>query len=336
MKILIVDDSADATAVAKARLVHEGHDIFCAGGGREGLEMASRQTPDLVLLDVDMPDIDGFEVCRRLKEDPVTCCTPVIFLSGSGGTEEKVKGLDLGAVDFVTKPFDAFELRARVRSALRTKQLQDMLRDYAMIDPLTALPNRRALDERLAQEWARLLRYGGNLSVIMADIDHFKQTNDRFGHPAGDEILRQVAQRLAAASRKTDLLARYGGEEFVIVAPETAGPEAATFAERLRQEVAQPSLQIHGESLPVTASFGVADNKRHGSPDQIVQAADEALYRAKTAGRNCIRLADGSAPNAGAPESICRTCANSSAYSGDQLTAYQPAKQFAFPVRAQA
>ena len=161
MKILIIDDSADALAVAKTRLAHEGHEILCAGGGREGLETAGRETPDLILLDVDMPDMNGFEVCRRLKENTATFSTPVIFLSGSGGIDDKVKGLDLGAADFVTKPFDAYELRARVRAVLRTKHLQDLLRECALIDPLTELPNRRALDERLRQEWARLLRHGG-------------------------------------------------------------------------------------------------------------------------------------------------------------------------------
>lgn len=129
MRILIIDDSADALAVAKARLAQEGHEILCAGGGREGLEAVGRESPDLVLLDVDMPEMNGFEVCRRLKEDAATYSMPVIFLSGSGGTDEKVKGLDLGAVDFVTKPFDAYELRARVRAALRTKHLQDLLRN---------------------------------------------------------------------------------------------------------------------------------------------------------------------------------------------------------------
>jgi two-component system, cell cycle response regulator len=289
MKILIIDDSPDAVAVAKARLAHEGHEILVAFAGREGLEIADREDPDLVLLDVDMPGMTGFEVCQRLKENAATCLIPVIFLSGSGGADDKVKGLDLGAVDFVTKPFDTFELRARVRAALRTKHLQDLLRKYALIDPLTELPNRRALDERLQQEWARLLRHGGHLSVLMADIDHFKRFNDQFGHPVGDEVLRQVAHLLARGCRESDMPVRYGGEEFVVVAPETTAQAAAELAERLRLSICAQPLQAHGHSLDVTASFGVADNDGAKKPEELVRAADEAMYAAKTAGRNCVR-----------------------------------------------
>jgi len=289
MKILIIDDSADALAVAKTRLAHEGHEILCASGGKDGLDMAGRQNPDLILLDVDMPDMSGFDVCRRLKEDAVTCSIPVIFLSGSGGIDDRVKGLDLGAVDFVTKPFDAFELRARVRAALRTKHLQDLLRKYALIDPLTELPNRRAMDERLQQEWARLLRHGGRLSVIMADLDQFKRINDQFGHPAGDEVLRQVARLLAEGCRESDTPARYGGDEFAIVAPETTAQAAVDFAERLRMSICSRPLEVPGKAVEVTVSFGVADNEGLKSPEELVQAVDEALYCAKSAGRNCVR-----------------------------------------------
>ncbi len=289
MKILIIDDSPDALAVAKARLVNEGHEILCAGGGREGIETAGCENPDLILLDVDMPDINGFDVCRKLKADPVLCMIPVIFLSGSGGQDEKVKGLDIGAVDFVTKPFDAFELRARVNAALRTKRMQDLLIEHAKIDPLTGLPNRRSLDERLAQEWSRLLRHGGHLSVIMTDIDHFKNINDRIGHSAGDEVLRKVARLLADGCRKSDMPARYGGEEFVVVAPENTAQAAFDFAERLRMSICARPLEVGGKAVEVTASFGVADHEGCKSPEELVHAADEALYRAKAAGRNCVK-----------------------------------------------
>jgi len=289
MKILIIDDSPDALTVAKTRLAHEGHEILCAGGGKEGLEAAGRENPDLVLLDVDMPDINGFDVCRRLKADARLCMVPVIFLSGSSGPEEKVKGLNIGAVDFVTKPFDAFELRARVNAALRTKQMQDLLIEHAQIDPLTGLANRRGLDERLAQEWARLLRHGGCLSVIMADLDDFKRVNDQFGHPAGDEVLRQVARLLADGCRESDMPARYGGEEFVVIAPETTAQAAADLAERLRMSICFRPLAVRGKAVEVTVSLGVADNEGLKTPEELVQAADEALYCAKSAGRNCVK-----------------------------------------------
>jgi diguanylate cyclase (GGDEF)-like protein len=289
MKILIIDDSPDALAVAKTRLAHEGHEIMCAGGGKEGLEAVGRDIPDLVLLDVDMPGMTGFEVCQRLKSEAVTSSIPVVFLSGSDGADDKVKGLDLGGVDFVTKPFDAFELCARVRAALRTKRLQDLLRKHALMDPLTELFNRRALDECLDREWARHLRYGGHLTVIMADIDHFKRVNDRFGHATGDEVLRQVARLLAAGCRESDTAARSGGEEFVVVAPEIPIQGAAGLAERLRMSICSRPLAVHDKTLEVTVSFGVADSEGRKTAGALLQAADEALYRAKSAGRNCVR-----------------------------------------------
>ena len=298
MKILIIDDSPDALAVAKTRLAHEGHEILCAGGGREGLETAGRENPDLILLDVDMPGLNGFDVCRRLKADADLCGIPVIFLSGSGGVEEKVKGLNIGAVDFVTKPFDEFELRARVNAALRTKQMQDLLIEHAKIDPLTGLPNRRALNERLSQEWSRLMRHGGHLSVIMADIDHFKNVNDQFGHPAGDEVLCQVARLLADGCRESDMLARYGGDEFVLVAPETTAQAATDFVERLRMSICTRPLEVHGRAIEVTASFGVAGNEWLKTPEDMIHAADEALYRAKSAGRNCVKGVESTTPAA--------------------------------------
>ena len=292
MKILIIDDSPDALAVAKTRLAREGHAILCAGGGRDGLEAAGRELPDLILLDVDMPDLNGFDVCRRLKASHDLCMIPVIFLSGSGGPEDKIEGLNLGAVDFVTKPFDAFELRARVNAALRTKQMQDLLIQHAKIDPLTGLPNRRALDERLQKEWTRLLRHGGSLSVIMADIDHFKLINDQFGHPVGDGVLRHVARLLTEGCREYDMPARYGGEEFMVIAPETAVQAAADFAERLRLSICARTLEAHGKSVTVTASFGVAGHESATSPADLVQSADRALYQAKSAGRNCVKGAE--------------------------------------------
>jgi diguanylate cyclase (GGDEF)-like protein len=289
MKILIIDDNPDALAVAKTRLAKEGVDILCAEGGAAGLEAARRESPDLILLDVDMPDISGFDVCRALKADADLCIIPVLFLTGSGTAEDKVKGLDLGAVDYVTKPFDAFELRARVRAALRTKHLQDLLIEHAHIDPLTGLPNRRALLERLQREWARLQRHGGTLAFIMADIDNFKQVNDAYGHNIGDRLLQEVARSIARQCREEDLPARYGGDEFAIVVPDEAASRAAHLAERCRQDIAEIRLPLRSEIVQTTASFGVADAAAAPSIETLVQHADEALYRAKDAGRNRVQ-----------------------------------------------
>lgn len=288
MKVLIIDDDPDALEVAKARLSKEDLDIACAQGGLPGLKAARNEEPDLILLDLDMPDISGFDVCRSLKADPELCMIPVLFLSGSTTPEDKIAGLDLGAVDYVTKPFDAFELRARVRAALRTKHLQDMLFEHAHIDPLTGLPNRRALMERLQQEWARIERHCGQLSFVMADIDEFKSINDRLGHQAGDKILQQVAGVLAAQCRESDLPARFGGDELAIVIPGEDAAAAKHLAERCRREIAKTCVLVQKEMISITASFGVADSLGVNSLGTLMRHADDALYEAKRGGRNCV------------------------------------------------
>jgi len=292
MKILIIDDNAAALNVAKTRLAKECLDILCVEGGVAGLEVARRENPDLILLDVDMPDMSGFDVCRALKADPELCMIPVLFLSGSGTAEDKVKGLDLGAVDYITKPFDTFELRARVRATLRTKQLQDLLIEHAHIDPLTGLSNRRALMERLQREWARFERHGGQLSFVMADIDHFKRVNDVYGHQIGDKMLQEVAGVIAQQCREVDLPARYGGDEFAIVVADETASGAIRLADRCREEIAKIRVAVNGETVAVTASFGVADANNLPSPEALMKRADEALYRAKQAGRNLVLACD--------------------------------------------
>ena len=291
MKVLIIDDSMEALAIAKARLAKEGLTVVCANGGKRGLEEASREPPDLVLLDLDMPDMSGFGVCRALKADPDLCMIPVIFLCGSGTESDKVEGLDLGAVDYVTKPFDAFELRARVRAALRTKHLQDLLIHYGHVDPLTELGNRRALTDRLCQEWARIQRHGGSLAFIMADVDHFKLVNDAHGHPAGDDVLREIAGIISAQCRDSDIPARYGGEEFAVVCTATDAVGATKLAERCREQIEKHEVSLAADTVQVTASFGVADSGDATSVDGLVAAADEALYEAKEVGRNRVVVA---------------------------------------------
>ncbi len=289
MKVLIIDDNPDAIALARARLSKEGLELLYADGGKAGLAMVARERPDLVLLDLDMPDMSGFDVCRALKANGELCMIPIIFLSGSAGPEDKVEGLNLGAVDYVTKPFDAFELRARVNAALRTKHMQDLLIEQARIDPLTGLPNRRALTERLAQEWARIQRHGGSLSFILGDVDYFKQVNDTYGHTVGDRALQAVAGAIADQCRETDLPSRYGGEEFAIVCNEKA-PGAEMLAERCRQAVEDVRLSVGSETVSVTASFGVVDAEDADSLKTMIQQADEALYRAKNTGRNRVEV----------------------------------------------
>jgi len=288
MKILIIDDDPDALEAGKAHLLKEYPNVLCADGGTAGLEAARREKPDLILLDIEMPDVSGFDVCRALKADPELCMIPVLFLSGSGDAEDKVQGLDLGAVDYVTKPFDASELRARVRAALRTKHLQDLLVNNAHVDPLTGLANRRALTECLQREWARTERHGGALSFIMADIDRFKNINDTYGHYIGDRLLQEVAKAIARQCRQTDLPARYGGDEFAILVPDEAVSNALCFAERCRQEIQHLRVPVGDNTIRTTGSFGVADASGLPSPEALVARADEALYHAKAAGRNRV------------------------------------------------
>ena len=289
-RLLLVDDDVESLAVARARLADDQIEISCATGGRAGLEAAKSQHPDLILLDLDMPDMTGFDVCRILKADPELCMIPVLFLSGSGTSGDKVRGLDLGAVDYITKPFDDFELRARVRAAIRTKELQDLLIEHAHIDPLTGLPNRRALMDRLQMEWARMQRHGGELSFIMADIDYFKRVNDTYGHSIGDKVLQEVARTIARQCRESDLPARYGGEEFAVVVPNEGISGAVHLAERCRQEIEKVNLPAKGEPIRPTASFGVADAVGVSSAELLADRADQALYQAKAAGRNRVAV----------------------------------------------
>jgi len=291
MKVLIVDDSPEALAIAKTRLLKENLEVVCAGGGQSGLSVAATEKPDLILLDINMPDMSGFVLCRQLKADAELCMIPIIFLTGSDSREDRVKGLDIGAVDYVTKPFDAFELRARVRAALRTKHLQDLLVQHARLDPLTELPNRRALTERLQMEWARKERHSSLLSFVLADIDHFKQVNDTYGHIAGDRLLQEVAKTIAGQCRRTDLPCRVGGEEFAIIAPDVRAGQAACLADRCRGAMEQIGLAVGEDTVRITASFGVADAVGVCCEQELIRAADEALYRAKSDGRNCVRCA---------------------------------------------
>jgi len=289
--VLIIDDSEAIHSLLRARLSPEPVELHFTSGGEEGLARAVELQPDLILLDVDMPAPDGFEVCRRLKGDARTQPIPVVFLSGATSTEEKIKGLELGAVDYITKPFDPAELRARVRASLRTKYLMDLLSRKAMIDGLTGLWNRAYFESRMNTELSLARRARQPLACLMIDLDHFKQLNDLHGHPFGDEVLRTVGQLLSETCRAEDVVCRYGGEEFVILAPNTPAPAATGLGERIRVALESFNWTCRGKAVKVTASIGVAD-LRHSPPPTILELADAALYQAKHAGRNRVVLAE--------------------------------------------
>jgi len=292
-KVLIIDDSKTIHAVVKSKLSDEPIEFHSALNGKVGLELAAALQPDLILLDLELPDLNGFEVCRLLKADPATMIIPIIFLTGASSTEQKIKGLQLGAADYVTKPFDVAELLARVGASLRTKFLLDLLSKKAMIDGLTGLWNRSYLDQRLNAELSLSARTGQTFSCIMADVDHFKAINDTYGHAFGDLALRTTSQIFAENTRAEDIVCRYGGEEFAILLPGVGVVGGAAFAERMRDRISQLVLPHGSGVVRLTCSFGIAeilkDNVAGASP---IQLADQALYQAKRTGRNRVVAAD--------------------------------------------
>jgi diguanylate cyclase (GGDEF)-like protein len=253
--------------------------------------MAGELQPDLILLDVTMPEISGIEVCRALKSDPRTASLQVIFLSGANDVAVKVLGFELGAIDFVTKPFDAAELRARIRAALRTKRYQDLLATQAQLDALTGLRNRGYFDQKLDEEIRAAQRYERPVSLVLVDIDHFKRINDTYGHPFGDKVLQAVGECLSASVRATDAACRYGGEEFAVILTETTAEEAMLFARRLQARLRGLSFSAGGEFIRITASFGICGTDQGDAllhRVALVSSADDALYDAKHSGRDRI------------------------------------------------
>jgi diguanylate cyclase (GGDEF)-like protein len=285
--VLVIDDSPDVHRLLRARLRHEEIDLIGADNGRSGLERARTARPAMILLDLDMPDMDGFEVLRHLKNDQATLDIPVIVLSGLQSAQDKVMAFDLGAVDYITKPFNLTELRVRVRSALKMYRLVQMLAQCAQIDGLTGLWNRAYFDKRWSDEVAAAQRHERALSLAMIDADHFKSVNDTFGHPAGDAVLQGIAKTLQRECRQEDVACRYGGEEFALIMPDTGPGDALRVCERIRMCLAEIVWPRHPER-PVTVSVGLAGGSPKGDVDAAkwLEAADRNLYTAKKAGRN--------------------------------------------------
>lgn len=297
--ILVVDDEPDNIELISAALEDQHHVIF-ATHGDEALALAVAQRPDLILLDVVMPAPGGYEVCRRLKADPATASIPVIFVTGLDSQEDEAKGLELGAIDYVTKPVSPPILCARVRNHLELKRARDQLEVLSASDSLTGLANRRRFDTVLAAEIARHRRNLEPLSLVLIDVDHFKAYNDAYGHVAGDACLRRVAEAIASAARRPpDLVARYGGEEFVCVLPETDQRGALRVAEQVRAAVAALGVPHERSSAAgtVTASVGVITTYCDDDlgPNELVALADGQLYGAKSEGRNMVHGFDATA-----------------------------------------
>jgi diguanylate cyclase (GGDEF)-like protein len=301
MKILIAEDDIDFRAVLEATLTSWGHEVISVGDGLEALAHLRQEAgPPLALLDWFMPGFNGIEVCRELRRGGAAPYVYVILVTGRAARQDLLEGLEAGADDYLVKPVDVEEMRARLATALRivtTQQRllaeQEALRRQATHDPLTGLWNRAVILEILEREVSRSRREGGALGVLMADLDHFKAINDTYGHPAGDAVLREAAQCMLAAYRPYDTIGRYGGEEFLIVLPGCDVPTLVDLGERLRRSIADRSVSLPGGgAVWVTLSLGAAasDAARPLEAAALVQAADTALYRAKQAGRNRVEL----------------------------------------------
>lgn len=286
--VLLIDDSVDVHRLLQARLKHEQIHLIGAMNGPEALEIAERTSLACILLDLDMPGMDGFEVLRALKDRTTTNNVPVIVLSGLAGSEDKVTAFDLGATDYVTKPFDLAELRARLRASLRLNQLLHLLAERADVDGLTSLGNRAHFNKRWAEKVAECKRYGHPLSLAMFDADFFKKVNDTYGHPAGDEVLQRIARLLQSECRTPDVPCRYGGEEFALIMPNTGPSDAQKVVDRIREAMMEIVFARHPEHK-VTLSIGLAGSDESVgelTAEQWLELADQNLYQAKRAGRN--------------------------------------------------
>ncbi|HPM78936.1 MAG TPA: diguanylate cyclase [bacterium] len=294
-RILVVDDNPDNVDLLTQYLSGLDYEVIPAYDGQEALLSVEREDVDLILLDVMLPGMSGFEVCRRLKAHEGTDFIPIVLVTVRDDTRSKLEGFAAGADDYITKPFDIEELSARVKSLLRIKMLQDQLREananlaeMSVTDGLTGIYNHRHFIERLEGETARAMRHQRPLAVIMLDVDHFKQVNDQHGHLFGDYVLVKLGKLMTTIARAGDLVARYGGEEFVVLVTETDG--AAMLAERIRQGVERAEFENDGHRADIRLSAGVCQalpgTVENGN--ELLRIADEALYEAKQSGRNRV------------------------------------------------
>lgn len=304
-KILIADDFEDTLGTLREWLSSKDYHVRCARDGREALEIARSDPPDLILLDKVMPEIDGLAVARQLKQEDRFSTVPIIMLTGRDDTRRHAIFDEGHADDLIMKPLDYNEVETRVRTMLRKRDVfrqlertneelrlaNERMSRLVQYDEKTHLHNYRHFMQRLEEEFKRVKRYGTILSLVMFDLDHFKSVNDRFGHLAGDQILVAFGRIMSRSARETDIIARYGGEEFTILLPHTSASQGKRLAERVRRSTESFDFPEASDDGPVsiTVSAGVATfpiNDRIQSPEHLVAAADNALYRAKAAGRN--------------------------------------------------
>lgn len=303
--ILVADDEPINRALIQRRLERAGYHVLVAENGREAVDAALGHLPDLIILDVMMPVMDGLEACRLVKDNKATRDIPVIFLSARDETDVKVSGLSMGANDYISKPFKAEELLARVEVAMRLKRERDRLhlsaeeaharalvaQERAMTDALTGMLNRYGLQRVLSHEHAEARRYNRMLSCLMVDLDDFKTINDTYGHLAGDTALKQVAAILTQVVRGSDMVSRYGGDEFLVLLPETDLEGADALGEKIRARAAAQSFGDGSPHFKLTLSIGASTLADDESGNDMIARADIALYAAKERGRDRVEKA---------------------------------------------
>jgi diguanylate cyclase (GGDEF)-like protein len=300
-EVLIADDDPISRRLLHVSLAGAGYRVMAAPDGSEALRILNQEdSPRLAVLDWMMPSLDGVDVCRAVRRAAREPYRYIILLTAKGHQTEIIEGLEAGADDYITKPYDLQELKARLRAGKRILELQEQLvmareqlRVQATHDSLTGLFNRMAILEALEREVVRSNREKHPMAVIMADLDHFKDINDTYGHQAGDAVLQEIARRMLSSFRAYDFVGRYGGEEFLIVVPSSELPVAVELAERLRQNASAQPANVGGVTIPVSLSLGVAASTAGSSSQatQLLHSADEALYAAKKAGRNRVESA---------------------------------------------
>jgi diguanylate cyclase (GGDEF)-like protein len=284
--VLVVDDVASNAYILNV-ILGEEYKVFTASSGSEAMRLANQHMPDIILLDIDMPEMNGFDVCAKIKADHATAHIPVIFITGYGDVGSEIKALEAGGVDFIAKPPIAALVRARLHTHLSIKKQADLLRRLSNLDSLTSVANRRHFFELAEREFSRIRRYNREMSIIMLDIDNFKNINDSNGHATGDKVIIALVQLASTKLRHLDAIGRLGGEEFAILMPETAIKEAMIVAERLRKSIeTEMSSDVPSITISMGVSSVIAEDK---SFETALARADAALYQAKNEGRNTVR-----------------------------------------------